>query len=45
MELRAVGTSVPEDLDETWHLTKPRTGMGGWVIAGIQQPGDGPQAV
>lgn len=29
--------AVPEDLDETWHLTKPRTGVGGWVIAGIQQ--------
>ncbi|HVZ46825.1 MAG TPA: Tim44-like domain-containing protein [Ramlibacter sp.] len=27
----------PEDLDETWHLTKPRTGFGGWVVAGIQQ--------
>jgi predicted lipid-binding transport protein (Tim44 family) len=29
--------AVPEDLDEVWHLTKPRTGLGGWVIAGIQQ--------
>jgi predicted lipid-binding transport protein (Tim44 family) len=29
--------AVPEDLDETWHLTKPRDGSGGWVIAGIQQ--------
>jgi predicted lipid-binding transport protein (Tim44 family) len=29
--------AVPEDLDETWHLVKPRTGMGGWTIAGIQQ--------
>jgi predicted lipid-binding transport protein (Tim44 family) len=28
-----------EDLDETWHLTKPRAGAGGWVIAGIQQNG------
>jgi predicted lipid-binding transport protein (Tim44 family) len=26
-----------EDLDEVWHLTKPRTGFGGWVVAGIQQ--------
>ena len=33
--------AVPEDLDETWHLTKPRTGFGGWVIAGIQQSADG----
>ena len=29
--------SVPEDLDEIWHLTKPRAGAGGWVVAGIQQ--------
>lgn len=29
--------AVPEDLDETWHLVKPRTGFGGWVVAGIQQ--------
>lgn len=26
-----------EDLDEIWHLAKPRSGSGGWVIAGIQQ--------
>jgi predicted lipid-binding transport protein (Tim44 family) len=25
-------------LDEIWHLTKPVSGQGGWVIAGIQQP-------
>jgi len=29
--------AVPEDLDEMWHLVKPRNGFGGWVIAGIQQ--------
>ena len=29
--------ATPEDLDEVWHLTKPRTGFGGWVVAGIQQ--------
>jgi predicted lipid-binding transport protein (Tim44 family) len=29
--------AVPEDLDEVWHLTKPRAGFGGWLIAGIQQ--------
>jgi predicted lipid-binding transport protein (Tim44 family) len=29
--------AVPEDLDEIWHLTKPRAGYGGWMIAGIQQ--------
>ncbi|HEX7890806.1 MAG TPA: TIM44-like domain-containing protein [Ramlibacter sp.] len=31
--------AVPEDLDETWHLVKPRTGFGGWLVAGIQQNG------
>lgn len=29
--------AVPEDLDEVWHLVKPRAGFGGWVVAGIQQ--------
>ena len=29
--------AVPEDLNEIWHLVKPKQGMGGWVIAGIQQ--------
>jgi predicted lipid-binding transport protein (Tim44 family) len=29
--------ATPEDLDEVWHLAKPRAGLGGWVIAGIQQ--------
>lgn len=24
-------------VDEIWHLTKPRQGAGGWVLAGIQQ--------
>lgn len=36
--------AVPEDLDETWHLTKSLTGRGGWVIAGIQQRDEGTQA-
>jgi predicted lipid-binding transport protein (Tim44 family) len=35
--LREQPGAVPEDLDETWHLTKPRSGAGGWVVAGIQQ--------
>ncbi|HSW17560.1 MAG TPA: Tim44-like domain-containing protein [Ramlibacter sp.] len=26
-----------EDLNEIWHLTKPRAGAGGWQVAGIQQ--------
>ena len=35
--VREVPGALPEDLDEVWHLTKPRFGAGGWVIAGIQQ--------
>jgi predicted lipid-binding transport protein (Tim44 family) len=31
--------ATPEDLDEVWHLTKPLAGIGGWVVAGIQQRG------
>ena len=31
--------AVPEDLNEVWHLAKPKSGFGGWVIAGIQQVG------
>jgi len=27
----------PEAINEIWHLTKPRQGSGGWVLAGIQQ--------
>ncbi len=30
-----------DDLDEVWHLTKPRSGFGGWTIAGIQQTAKG----
>ncbi|TAH50516.1 MAG: Tim44 domain-containing protein [Betaproteobacteria bacterium] len=26
-----------EQIDEIWHLVKPRTGNGGWLLAGIQQ--------
>ena len=35
--VREEAGATPEDLDEIWHLTKPRTGFGGWVVAGIQQ--------
>jgi predicted lipid-binding transport protein (Tim44 family) len=35
--VREQASAVPEDLDEVWHLVKPRSGFGGWVIAGIQQ--------
>lgn len=27
----------PDALDEVWHLTKPKSGFGGWVVAGIEQ--------
>ncbi|TNF62600.1 MAG: Tim44 domain-containing protein [Burkholderiales bacterium] len=29
--------AAAEAFDETWHLTKPVQGSGGWVLAGIQQ--------
>lgn len=29
--------AVAEPFDETWHLTKPASGAGGWLVAGIQQ--------
>lgn len=35
--VRTEAGATPEDLDEVWHLTKPRTGFGGWLVAGIQQ--------
>jgi predicted lipid-binding transport protein (Tim44 family) len=34
-ELREEGVDSP--VDEIWHLTKPRHGNGGWILAGIQQ--------
>lgn len=35
--VRTEAGATPEDLDEVWHLTKPRAGFGGWLVAGIQQ--------
>lgn len=29
--------AAPEQIDEIWHLVKPRAGNGGWLLAGIQQ--------
>ncbi|MCB1943402.1 MAG: Tim44 domain-containing protein [Candidatus Accumulibacter sp.] len=29
--------ATAEPVDEIWHLVKPRSGKGGWVLAGIQQ--------
>jgi predicted lipid-binding transport protein (Tim44 family) len=28
---------TPEAVNEIWHMTKPTSGEGGWVVAGIQQ--------
>ena len=35
--VRTEAGAAPDALNEVWHLTKPREGMGGWLIAGIQQ--------
>ncbi|HZX31624.1 MAG TPA: TIM44-like domain-containing protein [Rhodocyclaceae bacterium] len=35
--IRESKEAAPEAFDEIWHLTKPRDGNRGWVLAGIQQ--------
>lgn len=35
--IREDSEAAAEPVDEIWHLTKPRDGKGGWVVAGIQQ--------
>ena len=35
--VREEASAAPVAIDEIWHLTKPATGQGGWVLAGIQQ--------
>lgn len=35
--LREEEHAAPTSFDEIWHLTKPVSGNGGWLIAGIQQ--------
>lgn len=35
--LREETNAAPVTIDEIWHLTKPMSGQGGWVLAGIQQ--------
>jgi predicted lipid-binding transport protein (Tim44 family) len=35
--LREEANAAPEAIDEVWHLTKPRSGNSGWLVAGIQQ--------
>lgn len=36
-QLREEPDAAPQAFDEVWHLTKPASGGGGWVVAGIQQ--------
>ena len=35
--LREDEGAAPAAFDEVWHLTKPKSGGAGWVVAGIQQ--------
>ncbi|HRP24193.1 MAG TPA: TIM44-like domain-containing protein [Thauera sp.] len=35
--LREEADAAPVAFNEIWHLTKPITGSGGWLIAGVQQ--------
>jgi len=35
--VREAADREPESIKETWHLEKPASGRGGWVVAGIQQ--------
>jgi predicted lipid-binding transport protein (Tim44 family) len=36
-ETREGDSATTEAFDEIWHLSKPRQGSGGWLLAGIQQ--------
>lgn len=36
-QIREEKFAAPEAFDEVWHLTKARTGSGGWLLSGIQQ--------
>ncbi|MDO9604305.1 Tim44 domain-containing protein [Hydrogenophaga sp.] len=36
-ETREGDSAATETFDEIWHLSKPRQGSGGWLLAGIQQ--------
>ncbi len=38
-ETRENNAAQADNVNEIWHLTKPRHGDGGWVLAGIQQNG------
>ena len=37
-EVREDDATAPEAVNEIWHMSKPISGAGGWVVAGIQQP-------
>jgi predicted lipid-binding transport protein (Tim44 family) len=36
-QIRESTDGQPTAFNEIWHLSKPASGPGGWVIAGIQQ--------
>jgi predicted lipid-binding transport protein (Tim44 family) len=36
-QIREEKNDPVESFDEVWHLVKPRSGNGGWLLAGIQQ--------
>jgi predicted lipid-binding transport protein (Tim44 family) len=35
--VREEDDAQPQSINEVWHMTKPRNGNSGWVLAGIQQ--------
>ncbi|MGF6272321.1 putative lipid-binding transport protein (Tim44 family) [Massilia sp. UYP11] len=36
--IRSAKDALPEPFVEVWNMSKPLSGSGGWVLAGIQQP-------
>lgn len=36
--IRSAKDALPEPFVEVWNMSKPLSGQGGWVLAGIQQP-------
>lgn len=36
-QIRETANAAPEAFDEVWHLSRPRDGSKGWIVAGIQQ--------
>jgi predicted lipid-binding transport protein (Tim44 family) len=36
-QIREEASAAPQAFAEVWHLTKPVSGSGGWMVAGIQQ--------